>query len=264
MDRAGEKLRRVRERLRLTYRDVEEASQNLAERLRNPEYTIALSRLADIENKGTVPTIFRIFTLCAIYRLNYEDVLSWYGVSEKAVRSEWLNIELDVTHEVPGSGNVLMPRDAEFAIDPSRTTFFGYVLRGWGPAPFDMLQGIDLRRYRYGVIGLEDRSMCPILQPGAVIVIDERARILSGGWSDELERPIYLFESREGVICGWCDLTGDRLIVLSHPSSQQKPRVYKYPSEAELIGQVIGVAMTLPSAARPSSRRNNAAGSTAG
>ena len=70
MERAGEKLKRVRERLKLTYRDVEKASQQIAERRGSDEFVIALSRLADIENKGTVPTIYRLYTLCAIYRLD--------------------------------------------------------------------------------------------------------------------------------------------------------------------------------------------------
>ena len=70
MERPGEKLKHVRERLKLTYRDVEKASQQLAQRRASDEFAIALSRLADIENKGTVPTIFRLYSLCAIYRLN--------------------------------------------------------------------------------------------------------------------------------------------------------------------------------------------------
>jgi hypothetical protein len=189
-------------------------------------------------------------------------VLEWYGVSEKGVPSEWLHIGLESTHPIPSSDNALMPRDAEFDIDTSRTTFFSYVLRKWGPAPVDMLRGINLRRYRYGMIGVEDRSMCPILQPGAVIVIDERAKIASGGWSSELERPIYFLETREGFICGWCDLTQDRLIVLSHPSSQEKPRLYRYEIDAELIGQVIGVAMMLPSADQLQTERNGRASAT--
>ena len=55
MERAGEKLKRIRERLKLTYRDVEKASQQIAEHRGSDEFAIALSRLADIENKGTVP-----------------------------------------------------------------------------------------------------------------------------------------------------------------------------------------------------------------
>src|SRR5262249_48401340 len=58
MDNPGQKLKRARERLKLRYRDVEEASQRIADEHANAEYGIALSRLSDIENKGTVPTIF--------------------------------------------------------------------------------------------------------------------------------------------------------------------------------------------------------------
>ena len=53
------------------------ASPNCAE---NDEFAIALSRLSDIENKGTVPTIYRLYSLCAIYRLDMAEVLEWYGV----------------------------------------------------------------------------------------------------------------------------------------------------------------------------------------
>ena len=70
MEEAGQKLRRARERLNLRYRDVEEASLRIAERRKNPEFVIALSRLADIENKGTLPTLYRLYSLCAIYRLD--------------------------------------------------------------------------------------------------------------------------------------------------------------------------------------------------
>jgi transcriptional regulator with XRE-family HTH domain len=88
MERPGEKLKRVRERLKLTYRDVEKASQQLAQRRANDEFAIALSRLADIENKGTVPTIFRLYALCAIYQLGVQEVLGWYGVPTDLLPAE--------------------------------------------------------------------------------------------------------------------------------------------------------------------------------
>src|SRR5205814_10051316 len=70
MEEAGQKLKRARERLNLRYRDVEEASNQIAARHNNDEFVIALSRLSDIENKGTVPTIYRLYSLCTIYRLD--------------------------------------------------------------------------------------------------------------------------------------------------------------------------------------------------
>jgi len=75
MEDAGQKLKRVRESLNLRYRDVEEASFQIAERYKNDEYAIVLSRLSDIENKGAVPSIYRIYSLAAIYRLDYHEVL---------------------------------------------------------------------------------------------------------------------------------------------------------------------------------------------
>src|SRR6266851_7407871 len=87
MEEAGQKLKRARERLNLRYRDVEEASNQLAARHSNDEFSIALSRLADIENKGTVPTIYRLYALCAIYRLDFNEVLDWYGVNISALPS---------------------------------------------------------------------------------------------------------------------------------------------------------------------------------
>src|ERR1700683_2832188 len=98
MERPGEKLKRVRERLTLTYRDVEQASRQIAARRGSDSFAIALSRLADIEHKGTIPTIHRIYTLCAIYRLDYEEVLRWYGVTLEMLESEAMRIGLRSTH----------------------------------------------------------------------------------------------------------------------------------------------------------------------
>ena len=44
MERAGEKLKHIRERLKLTYREVERASQEIACKRGNTGFAIALSR----------------------------------------------------------------------------------------------------------------------------------------------------------------------------------------------------------------------------
>jgi len=122
--------------------------------------------------------------------------------------------------------------------------------------PLRFLSALDPRRFRYGLIGSEDRSMQPVLHPGSLVLIDERARIVAEGWTNEYDRPIYFLEHREGYICGWCDLTGDRLVVLPHPASHQKPSVFRYPAEIDLLGQVIGVAMLLDSGKRRFARQS--------
>jgi transcriptional regulator with XRE-family HTH domain len=243
MERPGEKLKRARERLKLTYRDVVRASQQVAQRRGSDEFAIALSRLADIEHKGTVPTIFRIYSLCAIYRLNVADVLGWYGVPLESLPAESLQTPLNETHATGFGAASKGPAAPD--IDFNSTTFLGHMIRRWGKTGLIFLNGWDLRQHRYGFIGLEDYSMFPILRPGSLVLIDEsRRRIAADGWTTEMDRPIYFLETREGYRCGWCTAYGDEILLQPHPSSPRKPERYRG-GEVDVIGQVTGVAMLL-------------------
>src|ERR1044071_3026907 len=77
----GHRLKRIREKLNLTVRDVENASQVIADRRRSQEYRINISRLSEFENHSVVPSIYRIYSLCVIYRQDFLAVLGWYGVA---------------------------------------------------------------------------------------------------------------------------------------------------------------------------------------
>jgi len=94
MEEAGQKLKKKREELNLRYRDVEEASIVIAGRRKNDEYIIALSRLADVENRGTIPSIYRLYSLCTIYKLDIMEVLDWYGVDVSLMAGDSIHVEL--------------------------------------------------------------------------------------------------------------------------------------------------------------------------
>jgi transcriptional regulator with XRE-family HTH domain len=248
MERAGERLKRARERLKLTFRDVEQASQEVATRRGSDEFAIALSRLADIENKGTLPTIYRLYTLCVIYRLDFDEVLGWYGVPRDQSAGDAAHVRLDSTHEahLTPNRNLTVPLSLDCEMNLDHTTFLSQLVRRWGKMPLDFLNGLDMRKHRYGFIGLEDWSMYPILQPGSLVLLDESKRkIANSGWTNEFDRPIYFLEHREGYVCSWCTLTGESLVVHPHPSSQEVPSAYQHPAEIEVVGQVTGVAMLL-------------------
>jgi hypothetical protein len=242
--------------LKLTYRDVEKASQQLAQRRASDDFAIALSRLADIENKGTVPTVFRMYSLCAIYRLNLEEVLGWYGVPTELLPAESLHLPLNETHAVDfaPSARFAVPHPADSEIDLNSTTFLSHVIRRWGKTGLSLLNGFDLREHRYGFIGLEDWSMYPVLRPGSLVLIDDsRRRIATDGWTSESDRPIYFLEHRGGYRCGWCSSQEGKILVQPHPSSNQKPGWYAA-EEIDVIGQVTGVAMLLESGNRRRAR----------
>jgi len=94
----GEQLRRMRELLGLPIRAVEAASSKLAERLGNPGYFIPISRLSDIETKGVLPSLYRLYSLAVIYRKDYREILSLFGIPEGNVAADLDVASVPVTH----------------------------------------------------------------------------------------------------------------------------------------------------------------------
>src|SRR5690348_2140872 len=132
MEDAGQKLKQARERLGLTYREVEEFSGRIAEVRGNDEFSIALSRLADIENKGTLPSLYRLYSLCAIYRIEIAEVLSWFGVSLSNLPADAALVHLPRTHRVGfqsiEDGEAQIPLALDPGIDLSRTLFLSRLI----------------------------------------------------------------------------------------------------------------------------------------
>ncbi len=256
MEDPGRQLRRVRERLRLKYRDVEEASQEIARRRANQEFTIGLSRLADIENKGTLPSIYRLYSLCAIYGLSLENVLRWYGIDLGNLAGDAARLSLRETRSIDftiSESNTVpdLPVVIEGNIDLTKTFYLSPYIRKWGPLPLSILGSLDLERNRYAFIGIDDWFMHPILPPGSFIQVDEtKNRVECIGSTKEYNRPIYLVEHRGGYRCGWCTEQNGLLIVQPHSESDMSLELFRYPGDADIVGQVIAVAKRLDLAKR--------------
>jgi hypothetical protein len=238
---------------------VEQASQTIANRHGNDGFIIALSRLADIENKGTVPSLYRLYSLCAIYRLDLKEVLSWFGIPLNELMLDSTHVVVEETHLVSFDSNVGGDLVAPLALgkgaDWLETGYLGRSIEQWGRFPIEALQHLDLGKFRYGFIGTEDWWMYPILAPGSFIQIDENKRkIAVDGWADEYDRPIYFLEHRSRYYCSWCSEGPNSLIVVPHPSSQRQAEVFRYPAEVDVIGQVVGVAKRLDLAKRRQTR----------
>lgn len=249
MEDAGQKLKSVRERLGLTFREVEEHSRRIAEVHASEEFIIAISRLADIESNRT-PSLYRLYSLCVIYRLDFAEVLSWYGVSLANQAADAAMLNLAKTHRIGfqphETGEIQIPFALDPGIDPTRTAFLSRFIQKWGKLPLMMLNRFDLRDIAYGYIGTDDWSMHPIIPPGSLVVIDQtRRRVVNSGWTSEFDRPIYFLEHRDGYSCCWCTLKDGQLVLHPHPSSLQDPEVYVYQKEIDVIGQVTYVAFPL-------------------
>jgi len=105
----------------------------------------------------------------------------------ESLAADSLRIGHGVTHaiQITANGHGAIPQPVDAGIDPSRTTFLSSPLREWvhqwGNLSLKIMGGIERRQYRYGLIGLEDRSMSPILRPGSLVQIDEERRRITDG-----------------------------------------------------------------------------------
>jgi transcriptional regulator with XRE-family HTH domain len=255
MEAAGQRLRRARERLDLKFRDVEQASQVIAERRGNPEFGVLISRLSDIENQGTLPSLYRLYSLCCIYRLDLNEVLGWYGVPVGEMAGDAGLIRIEKTHAVnlnPDAGvEAMLPISLDPGIDLRRTFFVSELVQRWGKLPLALLGGIDVSRFRYGFVGTEDWGMYPAIPPGSLLVVDEtKRRIQPSGWRRLCERPIYFLEHRDGYYCRWCSVQDGIISLISHPASEAPIVNFQYPGQIDVIGQVVGIAMSLDSEKR--------------
>lgn len=259
MEDPGQKLRRIRERLNLRVRDVEIASLKIADKYHNDDFAVLINRVSEIENRNLVPTLHKLYSLCAIYRLDFQEVLEWYGISLGALPSDTAVVDVPQTHLLPTHDNpgseVLLPLALDPGLDPRRTTYLTRMIQRWGKLPLLFLESLKVKEQRYALIGTEDWFMYPLLQPGTFVSIDDTQRkIANSGWNNEFERPIYFFEHRQGFACGWASLDGERLILMPHSLSRCSPQVYNYPNDIDLVGQVSGIAMRLDQARRRRTR----------
>ena len=247
---AGKRLRELREQIGLTLRDVEVASTHLAEARGIEEFVINPSRLSDIETKGVVPSIYRLYVLAVIYRADFAELLKWFGVDLGTTAADFAICRPAKTHRLQimsDRGSVNIPVKLDPGFDLRRTANLGRMIENWGVVPLQYLQELAKRKYTYAYIGTEDLTMYPLLLPGSFVQIDEeRNRVEEGKWHSEIERPIYFVETRnEGYVCCWCAVRRGELVLQPHPLSPVTPRILKHQQDAEVIGQVVGVAMQL-------------------
>ena len=240
----GSRLRLARDRLGLTYRDVERASYELASQRGRPEFIVRISRLADIENRQVTPSIYKLYTLAVIYHLNPLDVCQWYEVPLRNHFSDGTHVGAPNTHLVAPPTALRLPVRFDPGFDPHRTEYLSRMVETWGELEAALFNGQP--RYRYGYIGMDDHMMEPLLRPGSLVLVDPALhQVRNSGWKNEYERPIYFVDVRDGYRCSWCLRDGCRLILQPHPLSACAPEARRCPDEAEVVGQVTGVVMRL-------------------
>jgi transcriptional regulator with XRE-family HTH domain len=235
----NKELKNLRNKRNLTIRDVEQASRRIAKSKGDNQYSISNSWLTQLEHGISTPNPFAIFSLCAIYRVSFDELLRICGVNIEETQEYQTIANPHLTNLLPATS--------------ARGSCPGLVLIDTVSGPTTRLlteipspPGPNNREGHvyilYGYIGSNDDTMNPLIRPGAVVEIDTRqTKVPSTSPSpNEFEKPIFFVELRDSYAFGWCEMRGRRLVIRPHPLSRAQHREFEYPREAEIVGRVIG------------------------
>ena len=248
---AGKRLRAARERLCLSIREVEDLSRDISLKMNAPDFFISRTWLGALEAGKLKLNIYRLQSLSLIYRLGLDEILSFFGVDIRDAGTEQKLVGLPHTYLLTptlggAKSSLVAPLELREKVDFGNTNLVSRMFESWGEIPVTLLQHMDWRNSLYGYIGIEDRTLYPMLRPGSFVQIDsQQTKVETDGWHDEFERPIYFIELRDTYVCSWCEVDGSQLVLLPSPHSGRQARHVRYPGEAEILGRVTAVTMRI-------------------
>jgi transcriptional regulator with XRE-family HTH domain len=236
----GERLRAIRRQWQLSLREVEERSLRFAQERGNQSYQVSASWLVRLERKDHELTVNKLIALANVYNISAEQLLrSLYPEDPQPVLRQLSipNATMLLTEGPLEEQAMYLIPDTPGPEPPEETALL---------APGS---GSMAAPYRRGVIGKRDRILDPMIPPGSIVHIDTQKRAISSrrDWTHEFQRPVYFLMTRDGYVCGWCELDkkSEWLTLVPHPLSPASSRRWKYRTEIENLGRVVAVAIRL-------------------
>jgi transcriptional regulator with XRE-family HTH domain len=244
MERLGALLRSIRTEWGLSLREVKDRTEMLAKRWDNPRFSSSFSHLAKLELGQHDMRVSTLISLSHIYSKRAQTLV------DACVPPEYHSPVLDPL-DGPNStvlitegrlyerAERLLPLDGVPSEVPENTALLA------NDSDFQR------NRYRRAIVGRRDRTLYPMIRPGAIITVDTHQRAIASHkeWTNEFDRPVYLLYTRTGYVCGWCQLTENdtRLNVVSHVMAKLDVLALTYGKDAEVVGRVVAVSMNLES-----------------
>jgi transcriptional regulator with XRE-family HTH domain len=237
----GARLRTIRHQWQLSLREVEQRSFDFAREQGNLSYQVSASWLNRLEREAHELTVNKLIVLAEIYNQSTERLLSsllpGYPQPVPKRLSNPNETMLITEGQLEQEAKYLM-LDPIHASHPPNGAGFLSVEHDSSVAP-----------YQRGIIGRRDRTLEPMIPAGSIVHIDTRDRAISlrKNWAHEFQRPIYFLRTRDGYVCGWCELDKESewLTLIPHPMSPATSRRWRYGTEIECLGRVVAVAFRL-------------------
>jgi transcriptional regulator with XRE-family HTH domain len=249
-ERPSALLKEARLRAGLSFRSASKLSREIAKTLGDDRYFASYGTLSDYEAGDKLPRhIHKLFTLSILYSLAFRTLLRSFG------------IELDDGGKIPIASptNVLPePRAIRRRVrrrnEEQPGSFFESMQKQFGDLPLFLgsalpsLSGIlhiSLRDVFW--VGRQAHPLHPALQGALFVLVNRRSkrpRILSRMplW----KQPLYLLQNRDGsYLAASCAIEAGRLAVFDYPQGFTERQPIRRHSDAEVAGQIVGVARSL-------------------
>jgi len=248
---AGRFLKAERLRVRLSTRDVERMSQQIAQEKKNQEYYISHSWVTEVENGEYIPSIFKLYSMSLIYKRSYDEILEFFGIRVGDIGREQVRLTLPRTHLISGPSDdavqpFVLPSELRAKLQLEKTNLVSKMFNQWGGLPATLLDHMNLDQSLYGYVGMNDFTLFPLIRPGSFVQIDaEQKKIEWANWSNEFDRPIYFIELRDEYVCSWCELKDNNLLLVPYPQIKNQVRQVRFPHDAGVLGRVTAVSMRI-------------------
>jgi transcriptional regulator with XRE-family HTH domain len=245
----GQLLKRTRRRRNLSVREAAQMSRTIAEVLKDDRYMTSPSSLSDYELRNAAPRDFRkIVTLCSVYGLQFESVMSRIGVGLADAGAESMP-----DRYLSRSESAVAAKNAEAGI--VRTGFLEKLLEEYQDIPLFLRHSLvyfcdsaHVSLDDFFWVGGDDDPLHPYLAKGLVVMVNRRRKTPLHFASKPLwQQPIYVVLKRDGThLAACCGVEDGALVVHPYARDFHRDEEYRIHQDAEVVGQIVAIARRLP------------------
>jgi transcriptional regulator with XRE-family HTH domain len=243
MSEIGRKLLIIRNQRKLSLRQVEKLTMVIANRHGDKARRISASWLGRIERESHSIAHKRLESLEEVYGVTHDELTDEAIPENDATRSlhfQFPNVPVAVLNGLIGLKMPLLPPESWLAYFPQTTLLPpSQNDRNDRTAVHKRMRDVE---FLFGVIGANDTTLVPFVQPGAIVEINAAVRTIEAGkvFHSIYERPIYFLRSHDGYHCGWCELDAQkgRLTLVPSALTLVSHRRWRYRQEVEVVGVV--------------------------
>jgi len=244
MSEIGQKLLIIRKRRGFSLRQVERLAATIADRHSDRARRVSASWLGRIERENHSIAHKKLESLEEIYDIPHEELIETSTPENEPAtypHFHFPNVPVAVLKGLTCPEEPLLPPESWLAYFPDTTLLplFSATDPNCSRTVRKRSRGAEPL---YAILGTNDMTLMPFVQPGAVVEINPSIRTIDPKrmLQSIFERPIYFLRTHDGYHCGWCELDTEKNWLTLVPSAMTlvSHRRWRYRQEVEVVGLV--------------------------